>query len=346
MEGTGSRVSQALVLQEGAQVGTVPVDGIGHHPADGQPGSLGTPDHLLAQFGFGGKAHRLRNMSGLPPGWVGAPVFRQIQCAVDEGMPLRRDVGEEDSHLAVLHSAGAPAILGGDADGVAPAFRKAAFIEHQDGKGRGLRWRPRRQQGLADQGTQVIAHGVLVPDGGGEQALDAKGAGLSGLFGDLPAIFAREVTEDGLQVVQGMLVGLRAREVGTQPRMPLAQVVVPSADLTQAWPNGYRYGMLRGLHAVLAFDEGYQSEGLQLLAWHIEASNARSDSGSREISQEDSRENSSFSKCNCSVSAGFRLCYVRLGSKEAGMSWWPSRAPAKRWALATSEMKRHAQQEW
>src|SRR6266571_3046402 len=52
--------------------------------------------------------------------------------------------------------------------------------------------------------------------------------------------------------------------------------------------------------AVLAFDEGYQSEGLQLLAWHIEASNARSGSGSRDISQEDSRENSSLSKCHCS----------------------------------------------
>src|SRR5258708_9248237 len=198
-------------------------------------------------------------------------------------MPLRRDVGEEDAHLAVLHSAGPPAILGTDADGVAPAFRKAAFIQHQDGKGRGLHWRPRRQQGLADQGTQVIAHGVLVPDGGGEQALDAKGAGLSGLFGDLPAIFAREVTEDGLQVAQGMLMGFWAREMGTQPRMQLAQMVVPSADLTQALPNGRRDGMLMGLHSLLAFDEEYQSEGLQLLAWHIEARNARRGRGPREI---------------------------------------------------------------
>src|SRR6266516_4028769 len=58
------------------------------------------------------------------------------------------------------------------------------------------------------------------------------------------------------------------------------------------------------LHAVLAFDEGCQSEGLQLLAWHIEASNARSGGGSREMSQEDSRENSSLSKCHCSGMSG------------------------------------------
>src|SRR6266852_4102611 len=97
-----------------------------------------------------------------------------------------------------------------------------------------------------------------------------------------------------------MLMGFWAREVGTQPRMQLTQMLVPPADFTKRWPDWRRCGMLRGLHAVLAFDEGYQSEGLQLLAWHIEASNARSGSGSREISQEDSRENSSLSKCNCS----------------------------------------------
>jgi hypothetical protein len=42
---------------------------------------------------------------------------------------------------------------------------------------------------------------------------------LPGVFGDLPAIFARDVTEDGLQVAQGMLMGFWAREVRTQPRM-------------------------------------------------------------------------------------------------------------------------------
>jgi hypothetical protein len=163
--------------------------------------------------------------------------------------------------LAVLHPAGPPAILGGDAGGVAPAFRKAAFIQHQDGKGRGLRWRLRRQQSLAGQGAQVITHGILVPDGLGEQALDAIGAGLLGLFGDLPAIFARDVTEHGLQVAQGMLVDFGTREVGTQPGMPLVEMCVPPADLTERWFDGRRCGMLRGLHAVLAFDAGYQSEG-------------------------------------------------------------------------------------
>ena len=53
-------------------------------------------------------------------------------------------------------------------------------------------------------------------------------------------------------------MGFWAGEVGTEPCMHLAQVFVPPADLTKRWPEWCRCGMLRGLHAVLAFDEGYQ----------------------------------------------------------------------------------------
>ncbi len=112
-------------------------------------------------------------------------------------------------------------------------------------------------------------------------------------------------------------MGFWAREVGTQPRMQLTQMLVPPADLTQRWPDWRRCGMLRGLHAVLAFDEGYQSEGLQLLAWHIEARNARSGCGSRELSQEDSRENSSLSKCNCSANTATVDLYYRVARELA-----------------------------
>src|SRR6266487_3323073 len=87
--------------------------------------------------------------------------------------------------------------------------------------------------------------------------------------------------------------------------MQLVQAHGPRADLAEGGVGLRECDMLRVLHAVLAFDKGYQSEGLQLLAWHIGARNARRGRGSREISQEDSRENSSLSKCHCSVVAGF-----------------------------------------
>ncbi len=244
---------------------------------------MGAVDHELGEFGFGLKGERVWDVGGVPAWQIRTPVFRKVQLAIDEAMAGSGDVGEEDADLAVFHAPGEPTILGPDARRVAAALGKAAFIDDQDREGRLAGWLLLRglwrAQAGRDQGAQVVAHRVLVPDGCREQALHAIRAGLPGLFSDLPAIFSGHVTQDRLQVAQGMLVDFGACEVRTQPRVQLAQVVVPPADFTKRWPDWRRCGMLRGLHAVLAFDEGYQSEGLQLLAWHIEASNARSGPG-------------------------------------------------------------------
>ena len=147
----------------------MPVDGIGHHPAAGQAGSLGALDHQLAQFRFGAKGDRLRDMGGLPAWAIGTPVLGQIQLAVDEGMTGGGHVGEEDAHLAVFHAPSAPTILGPDARRVAAALGKAAFIQDQHGEGRLAGWlllgRQRRAQAGRDQGAQVVTHRVLVPNG-------------------------------------------------------------------------------------------------------------------------------------------------------------------------------------
>ena len=53
-------------------------------------------------------------------------------------------------------------------------------------------------QGLADKGSQFIADAIFVPDRVREQALYAIGSQFSGLFSDLPAIFAGDVAQHGL----------------------------------------------------------------------------------------------------------------------------------------------------
>ena len=58
--------------------------------------------------------------------------------------------------------------------------------------------------------------------------------------------------------------------------------------------------MTKREHNLLRGGAAAHELGLQLLAWHIEACNAQSGCGSREISRESSRENSSLSKCHCS----------------------------------------------
>jgi hypothetical protein len=54
----------------------------------------------------------------------------------------------------------------------------------------------------------------LIPDGLGKQALHARGASLSGVFGDLPAVFPGEMIENGFEVEQGVLAGFGAGKAG------------------------------------------------------------------------------------------------------------------------------------
>ena len=216
------------------------VDGISYHPADGQASGLGALDHLLGQFGFGAKADHVRNMGGLPARQISAPVFGQIQFTVDESMALFSDVREEDTDLTVFHTPGAPAILGGHTSRVASALGEAALINDENREGSCrlelLLWQDRGwAERLADQRPQIVADPIFVPDGTREQTLHAIGPLLSGVLSNLPAIFARDVAQDGLQVEQHVLVDFGTSKMGTQTLMPLEQADDPTAHLTQAW---------------------------------------------------------------------------------------------------------------
>jgi hypothetical protein len=74
-------------------------------------------------------------------------------------------------------------------------------------------------QTLADQRPQIIAHAVFVPDSTREQALHTVGSGLPSLFGDLPTIFAGDITEESLEVEEHMLANFRASNARTQTLM-------------------------------------------------------------------------------------------------------------------------------
>jgi hypothetical protein len=176
---------------------------------------LSAGDHALTQFGFGLKRERLGDVDRLSARQISAPVLRHIQLAINESMAQSSDVAEKDAHLTILDLAAHATILRGHGCGVLSAFGKATFIEHQQGEGSLLRWGVRGEQALFDQSAQLIADGVLIPDGLREQALHARGGGFSRLFGDLPAIFAWDITEDGLQVAQSILVDFATGEMRT-----------------------------------------------------------------------------------------------------------------------------------
>ena len=58
------------------------------------------------------------------------------------------------------------------------------------------------------------------------------------MFSDLPAIFARKVAEDGLQVEQDVLTDFGTGKAGSQAQMQAVQALEPSTHLTQGWLNG------------------------------------------------------------------------------------------------------------
>jgi hypothetical protein len=50
-------------------------------------------------------------------------------------------------------------------------------------------------------------------------ALHAIGSGFSGLFGDLPAIFARTIAQEGLQIEESVLVDFGTGKMGGETLM-------------------------------------------------------------------------------------------------------------------------------
>ena len=91
-------------------------------------------------------------------------------------------------------------------------------------------------------------------DGSRKQALHPIGMGLPSVFSDLPAIFARDLADEGLQVQEGMPTRLGAGKVGSQALMQLAQGQRPAADFGQAGSDLRRCALLFLLHVFLVSD--------------------------------------------------------------------------------------------
>ncbi len=97
---------------------------------------------------------------------------------------------------------------------------------------------------MPEEGAQLIAHAVVIPDGVRQQALHAIRTGLFGMFGDLPAIFPGDVTDDGLQVEPGVTARLGARKTGRQALMQVEQAQRPAANVAGGWPRWWWCGVV------------------------------------------------------------------------------------------------------
>src|SRR6266849_1171537 len=109
-----------------------------------------------------------------------------------QAVPRSGHIVQKHADLAVLGLPCGPTILHLDACRFLATFWKTGFINDENG-------------GLLTEmfhhiGAQVVSDPIDVPDGTREQALHAIGRLLSGVLGQLPAIFALGATEDALQI--------------------------------------------------------------------------------------------------------------------------------------------------
>jgi len=90
-------------------------------------------------------------------------------------------------------------------------------------------WLPRCGSGVR---TQIVAHTIGIPDGAGEQALHPIGARFSGVFGQLPAVFARGGTEDAVQERQRTTTRFGPGKARSDPSMQAIQFLGPSHHIS------------------------------------------------------------------------------------------------------------------
>lgn len=202
-----------------------PIDRITDHPFYCYVRLVDALHQMDGEFWFGAKGDGLRNTDFASAHRIIHPLVGQVQFPVDESMAKGGDVGKEDADLAVLDLACGATILLFDAYRALALFGKAGFVDsHNCLQGAKV---------FQGERTHLVAHAVLIPDGLGEQALHAIGGGFTGLFGQLPAIFARDATQKTLQKALHSLVGFWAGKVGSQTSMQLDQGLMPMDHVRQ-----------------------------------------------------------------------------------------------------------------
>jgi hypothetical protein len=128
-----------------------------------------------------------------------------------------------------------------------PRLPKPAFIDDQDGR--------LGAEVLQCVGTQVIAHPIGIPHGTCEQALHAVWTPFSGVFSQLPPVFAFGLTQDALQVRQRPTAWLCTSKASSNACMQTHKLLPPTADIRGCRLGSRESDMLGVLHGLLLSSE-------------------------------------------------------------------------------------------
>ena len=164
-------VPEPVLAHRAAQGRVGAVDLVAGHPPGRDTGLHRAGDHRCSQRGFGRELDAVRNAGSRAPAWVGGPGLRQVQRPVDQRVPPRCSVGEEDGDLGVLDASRGAGVLTLHPDRLVAFLHVAGLIDNQHRAGIG--------EGVDDIATQLVADRVGVPLRAGQQVLQPVRAQLA-----------------------------------------------------------------------------------------------------------------------------------------------------------------------
>src|SRR5216684_628234 len=108
------------------------VDSIGSNPLEWYRRGYGACNHCRRKLWFGRKACIGGHVCGFQAIWIVGPLLRKIQRAIDERMTVARNVGSEDSNLAVRDLACGTRVLPPHSARCLALLEKAGLVDHED----------------------------------------------------------------------------------------------------------------------------------------------------------------------------------------------------------------------
>src|SRR6202166_4239719 len=108
------------------------VDSIASNPLERDGRGYGACDHSRRKLWFGRKAGIGGNVCGFQAIWIVGPFLRKIQRTIDERMTVARNVGSEDSGLAVRDLACGTSVLARHSARRLALLEKAGLVNHED----------------------------------------------------------------------------------------------------------------------------------------------------------------------------------------------------------------------
>ena len=108
------------------------VDSVAGNPPEWYRHGDGVCNHSRGKLWFGRKADIGGHVCGFQTIWIVGPFLRKIQRAIDERMTVARNVGSEDSDLAVRDLACGTSVLPRHSARRLALLEKAGLVDHED----------------------------------------------------------------------------------------------------------------------------------------------------------------------------------------------------------------------